>query len=268
MSVTRLLILGVGFVAAIISAMLAVNLTSGPSQVVRDVVEVPSIETDKILVATKRLSRGEKVEGGSLAWREWPAESISERHITRASRPNAISELSGSTARFLIEEGDPVQNTKFVKPGESFMASVLPKGKRAVSTSVSPDTGAGGFILPDDKVDVLMTRSVGEEGGETVYSTETVLKNIRVLAIDQVIQEQDGQPVVVGSTATLELSEQQANALTVAQQLADRITLALRSLRDAGEEQELGAEHLLGNTPDNSVRVVRYGNQSIVRTKK
>lgn len=271
MSPTRLLILGVGFVAAIIAAVLAVNLTSSAPETIRQIVKIPTIETTKILVAQKRLNRGDVLKAGDFDWVEWPANSVTQRHIRQLENPDAVQEYVGTTVRLLMEEGDPAHTSKIVKQGEGFMASVLEKGKRAVSTSVSPGTAAGGFILPDDRVDVMMTRSVGDESGTQTFNTEPVLRNVRVLAIDQEIQEKDGQPVVIGKTATLELDDDQVRILTVAQQVADRITLALRSLRDADEPSTSDGIHLIGSadgSKKNIVSIVRYGKRTAVKTKK
>lgn len=269
MSATRLIILAVGFFAAIGAAVLAVNLTSTSPETVREIVEVPSIDTTEILVSTKELKRGDAVKDGSLVWRQWPTEAVTAAHIKRADRPDATEELSGTTARFVIGEGQPVHQNKLVKQGQSFMAAVLPKGKRAVSTKVSPDTAAGGFILPDDRVDVLMTRSIGEENGSEVFSTEPVLRNVRVLAIDQIVQEEDGTPVVIGKTATLELTDEQVRILTVAQQVADRLTLALRSLRDNDETGGSSTDLLGGGNEagNDVVKIIRYGQSSVVKTQ-
>lgn len=272
MSPTRLLILGIGFVAAIVAAVMVVNLTSSSApETIRQVIKVPTIETTKILVADKRLNRGDVIKSGSLKWTEWPASSVTKKHITQSAQPDALEKFTGDTVRLTMEQGDPAQSSKFVKQGQGFMASVLEKGKRAVATNVSPGTAAGGFILPDDRVDVMMTRSVdGGGSGEQSFNTVPVLRNVRVLAIDQQIQEKDGEPVVVGKTATLELTDEQVRILTVTQQVADSITLALRSIRDAEEPASADGVFLLGN-PDGSqkdtISIVRYGKATTVKTK-
>lgn len=264
MSPTRILILGIGFVAAIVAAVLAVNLTTSAPEAVREVIKVPTIETTKILVTKKLLPRGVTVKKSDLAWSEWPRGSVTDRHITQSKKPKAIEELDGTRVRVSMEKGDPAHASKFIAKGEGFMASVLSKGMRAVSTKVTPGTAAGGFILPDDRVDLMMTRTIGE--GETEETqTEPVLTNVRVLAIDQIIQEKDGQSVVVGKTATLELNDEQVRVLNVAQQLADRLTLALRSLSDATETPESPGLYLVGLDEDggkakkSTISVIRYG---------
>jgi pilus assembly protein CpaB len=116
-----------------------------------------------------------------------------------------------------------------------------------------------------------MTRQGDEATGANQYVTETILENIRVLAIDQTVEEKDGESVVVGETATLQLSPRQAQILTVAQQIADRLTLSLRSLEDSDEEPSKGAEHLLsGETGNGRVAIIRFGNKKevIARPKK
>ena len=114
------------------------------------------------------------------------------------------------------------------------MAAILPAGMRAISTEISPETGAGGFILPNDHVDVILSRRDKEAekaAGVEVHTSETILTNVRVLAIDQTVEEKNGQRVVVGKTATLELTPQQAETLARAQQMGT-LSLALRSLAD------------------------------------
>jgi pilus assembly protein CpaB len=120
------------------------------------------------------------------------------------------------------------------------MAAILPSGMRAYSTEISAETGVAGFILPNDRVDVLLTpkhdRTEEDGAGKReleYYAAETILTDVRVLAIDQVVQEKDGQRVVLGRTATLELKPHQAELLASARQTGV-LTLALRSIVDAG----------------------------------
>ena len=136
--------------------------------------------------------------------------------------------------------GEPIREAKLVNAkGSGFMAAILPSGMRAVSTQISPETGAGGFILPNDHVDVILTRRDREAEkatGTEVQTSETILSNVRVLAIDQTVQEKNGQKVVVGKTATLELTPRQVETLALAQQLGS-LSLALRSITDATQDE-------------------------------
>src|SRR3546814_2387032 len=136
------------------------------------------------------------------------------------------------------------------------MSSLLPAGKRAVATAISVATGAGGFVLPNDRVDVIMVRKSDDDR----YLTENILTNVRVLAIDQQIQEnQDGTKAVVGTTATLELTPEQAQVIAVAQQMADRLTLALRSVADAQEADTVAADYLLSGGGKAEVQIIKSG---------
>jgi pilus assembly protein CpaB len=120
--------------------------------------------------------------------------------------------------------------------GSGFMAAILPSGMRAVSTEISPETGAGGFILPNDRVDVILSKRVKstspDGAGADIVTSEVVLSNIRVLAIDQAPKEKDGQSAVVGKTATLELKPGEVSVLAKAHQ-SGTLSLALRSIADS-----------------------------------
>ncbi len=181
-----------------------------------------------MLVLTDDVPMG-SVLGDKLRWQSWPSSTIDDRFITRDQDENAREELKGAVARVPLYAGEPLRRSKLIGEGQSFMSSILPSGMRAVAVQIAADTSAGGFILPNDNVDVIMTRRSSQPGGADGFITETILKNIRVLAIDQTIQtDEKGQKVKVGTTATLELTPQQAEIITVAQQMADRLTLALR----------------------------------------
>jgi len=148
------------------------------------------------------------------------------------------------------------------------MSAQLPAGMRAVATQIAAETGAGGFILPNDYVDVIMIRQM--EGEQKQYATETILSNIRVLAIDQTIQEDEkGEKTKVGSTATLELTPEQAEILTVAQQMAARLSLVLRSVQDAQEATGPGAEYLV-NSPGRAgnVKLIKSGTVTEILGRK
>ena len=138
------------------------------------------------------------------------------------------------------------------------MAAILPSGMRAVSTEISPETGAGGFILPNDRVDVILSRrdqGQRQPRAPRPPTSETILTNVRVLAIDQTVEEKNGQRVVVGKTATLELAPRQAETLALARQTGT-LSLALRSLLDASKNTP---------TPDDSDRKHRHQHRPLRR---
>ncbi len=217
----------------------------------------PKINYSEVLVASADVPMGMNITEDMLKWQNWPAENVPNGFITKKLKPEAFAETVGSIARSPIYLGEPIRNNKLVRSDQGFMSAILPKGQRAVATSISTATSAGGFILPNDHVDVLMTRRRTGEGEEG-FSTEVVLANVRILAIDQTIQEKDGESVVVGETATLQLTPRQVEVLSVAQQTAERLSLALRSIADSGDDQGSAGEHLLAGGAG-TVRVIRYG---------
>ena len=258
----RIVILAIAIAAAGAAGFLAMNMmgSSGPVQQATVAPPQPQIEVDEVLVATETLITGARLEN-RMRWQKWPTDALSSDFITRESRPDAMSELAESVVRTTIADGEPIRPIKLLGADQSFMASILPAGKRAVATEIAADTSAGGFILPDDYVDVIMV-SRGPDGG---FETETILNNIRVLAIDQSIREsEDGNDAfVVGQTATLELTPRQAEIITVARQMADRLTLSLRSVKDVNpEEAANSAEHLVGAGPGGTITVIKGGQRS------
>jgi pilus assembly protein CpaB len=269
MRLSRVAVLGVALVAGIIAAFLALNLSSTPPAQPQQP-SVASIDTVDVLVATKDIPMGATVADDSVTWQNWPKTAASTNFIVRDSNPEGMTKVVGALARSTFYAGEPISEGKLIRSDRGFMSAILPAGKRAVATKIAADTSAGGFILPNDRVDVIMTRQAPTppgaapgSGSAPQYLTETILNNVRVLAIDQTIQEKNGEKVVVGQTATLELTPQQAQILTVAQQMSERLTLALRSIADAQSqpaEASGDAYHLIGGTKQNgSITVVKNG---------
>jgi len=263
MAPSRVVILGVAAVAAAGAGYVAKNMTAAPpAQIVVEERREPSIRTTEVLALTRDLPMGAAING-EVGWQPWPANAVTDQFITREKEPDALEKLQGSVARDAMYEGEPLRRTKLIGEGQSFMSSILPSGKRAVATQIAADTSAGGFILPNDYVDVIMTRrnSDSNASGGPSFVTETILKNIRVLAIDQAIQEdEEGRRVKVGETATLELTPEQAEIITVAQQMADRLTLALRSITDTQEQPTDDAAYLVsGAGRKGTIRMIRSG---------
>jgi pilus assembly protein CpaB len=214
--------------------------------------------TVKVLVSSANLPVGARLDEKAIHWMAWPQNGVVQGFITEKDRPDAIKDLKGAVVRLPIFEGEPIRPEKVADSNSRILSSLLPVGKRAVSTEISVATGAGGFILPNDRVDVIMVRK-GEDSGKPI--TETVLSNVRVLAIDQQIQEkEDGTKAVVGTTATLELTPDQTKVLIVAQQMADRLSLALRSVADAQEQDTSAADYLLsGDNGSAIIQVIKSG---------
>jgi pilus assembly protein CpaB len=165
--------------------------------------------------------------------------------------------------------GEPIREQKLVRSGGAgFMAAILPTGMRAISTDISPETGAGGFILPNDRVDVILSkRDKGQERGGTpdTVNAEIILSNVRVLAIDQAPKEKDGETTVLGKTVTLELRPEQAETLARARQ-SGTLSLALRSLVDA-DILDIDTESRNARR-GSSIDIVRHGIATSQATQK
>jgi pilus assembly protein CpaB len=255
MKAARIVVLAVALGAGGIAAYLA----SGSKEPPPAPPPVVAIDTVDILVAKGDINMGQVVAAGDIQWQIWPASAGSSYFVRRKDRPDAIEQLTGSIARSPFVAGEPIREAKLIKAnGSGFMAALLPSGMRAVSTEISPETGAGGFILPNDRVDVLLTRrdrEVERTTGVEAHISETILTDVRVLAIDQTIEEKNGQRVVVGRTATVELSPRQAETLAVSRQRGV-LSLALRSLIDANAHAAAPDD---GKTANRRLNMVRFG---------
>src|SRR5580692_3581563 len=214
MNTARIVVLTIAVGAGGIAAYLASgsdNNKPAPAE------PVAQLQTVDVLVAKSDIGLGQSVKPEDMQWQTWPAATASNSFIRRNERPDATSQIVGSIARAPFIAGEPMREAKLVKAdGAGFMAAILPTGMRAVSTEISPETGAGGFILPNDRVDVILSKrekNPDHAGPSDVVNSETILSNVRVLAIDQAPKEKDGQNTVVGKTVTLELKPEQTETL-------------------------------------------------------
>lgn len=259
MKPARVLIIAVAVVAAGLAGILAMNLTA-PTVQVNEIANtvVEKMPMPEVLVVSANLPVGARLNEETMEWKGWPEDAVVEGLIRRDTRPEAVTELAGAVVRLPLFAGEPLRPEKIVDSSSRIMSSLLPAGKRAIATEISVATSAGGFILPNDRVDVIMVRRKTAEEG---FVTEVILSNIRVLAIDQRIEEDaDGNRTAVGTTATLELTPDQSKIITVAQQMADRLTLALRSVADVQESDTDGAKHLLsGEDGTSAIQLIRSG---------
>jgi pilus assembly protein CpaB len=256
MNIARVVVLIIALSAGGVAAYLVRGTDEKPPQAAEPVAQLPTVE---VLVAKSDIGLGQLVKPDDLQWQAWPA-STGNNLISRTGRAEAIQEIAGSIARAPIFAGEPIREQKLVKAnGSGFMAAILPTGMRAISTEISPETGAGGFILPNDRVDVILSRrTVNPErsGGETVQ-TDVILSNVRVLAIDQAPKEKEGSNTLIGRTTTLELKPEQAETLVRARQ-SGTLALALRSITDINAAADGQAEEQAKKRSE-SVNVVRYG---------
>jgi pilus assembly protein CpaB len=300
MKPARIIVICVAAVAAI-GLALVVRAMGSPSKTptaVATAAAVPARPMAKVLVAAKDLQPGQRLTEGDLDWKDWPADEVNPAFITDGSVPVPAAEAAakeadkpegavasvtraatdlatggakadyvGSVVREPILAGEPIVSRKIVRAGDSgYMAAYLEPGMRAMAIRVTVETAAGGFILPGDRVDVLLTRetnlaNLGASDSErTKFSSSTVMQNVKVLAIDQSTRAGDDEQAVVGATATLELGPRDAEALALAKSEGE-LSLVLRSYADTGGPSGRVAAVARQST---AVRVFRGGAPEVV----
>ena len=271
MSPMRIIILAVAAVAAVLAALLVRNATSNtPTEQVETQVErIVEVEVSeqKVLVARSDLRVGTLLTPEDFEWADWPERTVNPNYFTEETDPDAMERLTGSVVRTALFEDEPVMPQKIVQKGETgFMAALLRPGWRAISVEISPESASAGFILPDDRVDVILTQIVEVDTGSSKDDftyTQTILQNVRILAIDQTFTTVDGMPTITGSTATMELTPDQAERMATAQR-SGALSLTLRSVADAdfNNGDTVAEGEILGtlNGGGSSVTVYRRGN--------
>jgi len=191
-----------------------------------------------VLVARQDLPTGKFLEEGVVTWQAWPDESIPDTYFVQKEREP--TDHYGAVVRRAISKGEPITTGQLAKPGDrGFLAAVLRPGYRAVAVPTNARTGVAGFVFPGDRVDVILSHTVVEKAEKKANKhrvSETVLTNVRILAVDQDVDDQNNEPKVA-KTATVEVTPKQAELLAVVQQLGS-LSLSLRSL--AKDEDELG----------------------------
>ncbi|MEO7221979.1 MAG: Flp pilus assembly protein CpaB [Devosia sp.] len=264
---SRILLLLVALIAGGLAAYLATrggDVPTGPSGPTSpEIVEEARV---KVLVAAAPVGVGERLSQTNMVWVDWPQNAVREDYIKQADVPEAMTDMQGAVARFEIFEGDPIRPQKLVRSDQGYLSAVLDKGMRGVSIPVQADSASGGFIVPNDHVDVILTRGGGESG-----QTETILTNVRVLAINTRLGEvgATGAPedpanpraeIFDGSAiATLELDPAQAETVINARQMG-QLSLALRSIVDFAQTTE---DAVRRNAP---IKIIRYGVEANVMT--
>ena len=235
MSMRQIIVLAVALVAAVAALFLVRGMaTKAPEQTSAAVTSVaPGVQ---VLVASKALDTGDSTAPGDIVWINFPQEAVSDAFIQQNSMPNATTDLVGAVARIPIAKGEPITAGKLVKPGEQgFMAAMLTPGYRAVSIPITQQSAAAGFILPNDRVDIIATRRVTVQqlggGSREEVRSDVILQDVRILAIDQKFRtESNGTPAPIpGGVATLELSARDAETLSMAGKMGD-LSLVLRGI--------------------------------------
>jgi pilus assembly protein CpaB len=266
MKPARIVVLVIAIAAGGIAALLAGR--SEPPPEAPPATPVAQLETVDVLVASADIGLGRTVDAKDVRWQTWPTAAASANFIRKSDRPDAINQVAGSITRVAFSAGEPIREAKLIKGvNGGYMAAVLPAGMRAVSVEISPETGAGGFILPNDHVDIILSRRdklAEKAAGVEIHTSEIILSNVRVLAIDQTVEEKNGQRVVVGKTATVELSPRQAETLAVSRQMGT-LSLALRSLVDFDGKDKPEARN--EDSRRGGINMVRFGVTTTTTTK-
>lgn len=259
---SRIIVLVIAAVAAGAVALLARSLLGGGTQPTA-AAPAPRMAMNEVLVAANALTPGSPLTPASVRWQDWPQSSVDPSFITHSAAPDISKVVQGAVVRAPIMPGEPLTTTKIVHGNAAgYMSAMLMPGMRAVSIAISADTGAGGFILPNDRVDVLCTVQLPEAHR---VETNTILKNVRVLAVDQTYDTKDTKSVV-GRTATLELAPAQVELIERAK-AGGTLSLALRALGD-NETADTNAARDDNGTKE--IDILRYGvlHASVVRSKE
>jgi pilus assembly protein CpaB len=266
MKPSRIVLLLVAILAGGLAAFLATRGGDRPVQIVQGPEVVVEEAKAQILVAAAPIGVGERLTAETLEWQDWPEGAVRPEYVTIAAMPDAITEMAGAVARFEFFPGEPIREQKLVRADQGYLSAVLPKGMRGVSIAVNADSASGGFIVPNDHVDVVLTRD--DQNGQI---SETLLRNVKVLAIGNRLGEvgatgAPGDPenpraevFADEAIATLELDPIQAETVINASRVG-QLSLALRSIADFTETP--------GETrrrpSSQAVRIIKYGKETNV----
>ncbi|MGH6617639.1 Flp pilus assembly protein CpaB [Sphingomonas sp.] len=240
---TRKIVLLVGaLIVAAITAFMARSLISGtPAPVAGATTVVAPVDGPEVLVATRSLPVGTILDATALKFQPWPKELVENAYYIKADTD--LKALQGTVVRNAITAGQPVTQGALVKPGDrGFLAAALGAGMRAVTIPISVQTGVAGFVFPGDRIDLILTQTVpGGGDGPPLKASETIMRNLRVLATDQRTDNttgEDGKTVVrTFSNVTIEATPKIAEQIAVAQTLG-ALSLSLRSIADNNSELE------------------------------
>lgn len=258
MNLKRIVVLSIAALAAGIAALLVRGMLGGGTQDVQASLSPEEFVTVEVLVAVEAIEPGRPLSEDAVHWQAWPESAVAAEFMTFDDYPEIAEAIEGAVVRAPLVAGEPITETKIVRAGNaSFMAATIMSGKRAIAIPISEELGAGGFVLPNDRVDVILTREI-ERDGTTFFQSNTILQDVRVLAIDQVLrQEDDDDQFVVASTVTLELSPFES-VLIARAEATGTLSLALRALGDNAAVAGVGSSSFEGFEV-NEVTVIRYG---------
>ncbi|MBA3879569.1 MAG: Flp pilus assembly protein CpaB [Sphingobium sp.] len=247
MDVRKIVLLVGALLVAAITAFMARSLLVGSAAPGASAVGAPApvVNGPEVLVATRALPVGTILDATAVKFQPWPQELVDPKaYFVKGQGDTDLKKLQGTVVRFAVTAGQPLTQGALVKPGDrGFLAAALGPGMRAVTVPVSTQSAVAGFVFPGDRIDLMLTQSVAGGGdGPPLKVTETVLKNLRVLATDQRTDntvDDNGKTVVrTYSTVTVEATPKLAEKIAVTQNLGGTLTVALRSIADNAAELE------------------------------
>ena len=248
----KLVLLLVALIIAVGTAMVARSMFAGASA--PQAQAAPVVPTGpKVLVAQRALPAGTIITAESIGFQSWPAEMVADAYFLEGE--SDLAKLLGTVVRHPITAGEPVTQGSLVSPGDrGFLAAALSPGMRAITVPVSAQTGVAGFVFPGDRVDIMLTQEVAGVEGAALKASETIMRNLRVLATDQSTSQEteNGKTVVRESrTVTLEVTPKMAEKIAVAETIG-QLSLSLRSLSDNQSDLESALASGDISIPDNA----------------
>jgi pilus assembly protein CpaB len=244
---SRLALLAVALIAGGLAAYLTTQTNQPAAQPVAEpVTEVVQEARVRVLAAKAGIGLGQRLSAASVEWVDWPEGSVRPEYITVEAKPDAIAEMSGAVARFEFFAGEPIRADKLALASDGYLSAVLDSGTRGVSVTVSAASASGGFVVPNDRVDVVLTRSIGQSDSPQTQVSDTILRNVRVLAINTRLGETGSTGAATDpenpraeifadeAIATLQLDPGQSEVIINATALG-RLTLVLRPFVDTAE---------------------------------
>jgi pilus assembly protein CpaB len=266
MKPSRIVLLLVAILAGGLAAFLATRGDRSPQVIVSEPQVIQEAKT-QILVAVAPIGVGERLSSKTVQWQDWPEGAVRPEYISIAATPDALDVVNGAVARFEMFPGDPILERKLIRTEQGYLSAVLEKGKRGISIGVSAASASGGFIVPNDHVDVVLTHA-----GSTGQVSETILENVKVIAIgarlgeagktgavDPEKPEDTSAGMFSDAIATLELDPVQGETLINASKIGV-LSLALRSITDfKGDTREASATQK--RTRNQAIRIIRFGQE-------
>lgn len=268
MRASRIILLLVALLAGGLAAYFFVATTNTPQQVVVEgPTQIVPEQKARILVAKAPIGVGQRLSADTIEWQDWPELSVRPEYITDTGLPDALSQMNGSIARFEFFPGEPILETKLVHTDQGYLSAVLPKGMRAIPVQVSAASASGGYIVPNDRVDVVLSQA-----GSSGPVSETLIENVKVLALGTRLGEagttgapadpEDPKAAVFTETiAVLELDPVQGETVINATRLGT-LSLVLRSIADYAQASGAGEK----NNVNRPIRMIRFGRNQDVST--